>query len=54
VAAVGAGVVAEPPGMREAIETVLGEPKYARAAARVAQEIAWLPPTDEAFAELLG
>jgi UDP:flavonoid glycosyltransferase YjiC (YdhE family) len=54
VAAVGAGVVAEPPGMREAIETVLGEPKYARAAARLAQEIAWLPPTDEAIAELLA
>jgi UDP:flavonoid glycosyltransferase YjiC (YdhE family) len=54
VAAVGAGVVAEPAGMREAIETVLGEAKYTRAAQRVAQEIAWLPPTDEAFAELLA
>lgn len=49
VAAVGAGVVAEPPGIREAVETVLDEPKFARGAARVAQEIAWLPPTDEAF-----
>jgi UDP:flavonoid glycosyltransferase YjiC (YdhE family) len=49
VAAVGAGVVAEPPGMREAIETVLGDPSYERAAQRLAQEIAWLPPTDAAF-----
>jgi MGT family glycosyltransferase len=49
VAAVGAGVVAEPPGMREAIETVLGDEKFARGAARMAQEIAWLPPTDAAF-----
>jgi UDP:flavonoid glycosyltransferase YjiC (YdhE family) len=49
VAAVNAGVVAEPGGLREAIETVLGEPKLARAAQRLAQEIAWLPPTDAAF-----
>jgi UDP:flavonoid glycosyltransferase YjiC (YdhE family) len=49
VAATGAGVVAEPPGIREAIETVLGEAKYERAALRLAQEIAWLPPTDTAF-----
>jgi UDP:flavonoid glycosyltransferase YjiC (YdhE family) len=49
VAAAGAGVVAEPPGIREAIETVLGEAKYERAAQRLAQEIAWLPPTDAAF-----
>ena len=49
VAAVGAGVVAEPSGMREAIETVLGDPEYERAAQRLAQEIAWLPPTDAAF-----
>jgi UDP:flavonoid glycosyltransferase YjiC (YdhE family) len=55
VEAVGAGVVVEPPGIREAIETVLGEPKYERAAQRLAQEIAWLPPTDAAFdGELLG
>jgi UDP:flavonoid glycosyltransferase YjiC (YdhE family) len=53
VEAVGAGVVAEPPGMGEAIEAVLSEPKLARAAQRMAQEIAWLPPTDEAFDELL-
>jgi UDP:flavonoid glycosyltransferase YjiC (YdhE family) len=49
VAAVGAGVVVEPPGIREGIETVLGEPKLTRAAQRLAQEIAWLPPTDAAF-----
>jgi UDP:flavonoid glycosyltransferase YjiC (YdhE family) len=49
VAAVGAGVVTEPDGMREAIETVLGEAKFTRAAQRLAQEIAWLPPTDAAF-----
>jgi UDP:flavonoid glycosyltransferase YjiC (YdhE family) len=49
VAAVGAGLMVEPDGMREAIETVLGEAKYARAAQRLAQEIAWLPPTDAAF-----
>ena len=49
VAAVGAGVVAEPPGIREAIETVLAEAKYERAAQRLAQEIAWLPSTDAAF-----
>jgi UDP:flavonoid glycosyltransferase YjiC (YdhE family) len=53
VAAVGAGVIAEPPRMREAIETVLGDPSYERAAQRLAQEIAWLPPTDAAFDELL-
>jgi hypothetical protein len=49
VAAVGAGVVVEPPGIREGVESVLGEPKFARAAQRLAQEIAWLPPTDAAF-----
>jgi hypothetical protein len=46
--------VAEPPGIGEAIETVLGEPKYTRAAQRMAQEIAWLPPTDVAFEDLLS
>ena len=51
VEAVGAGVIAEPPGMREAIDAVLAEPKYTRAAQRLAQEIAWLPPTDAAFEE---
>ena len=54
VEAVGAGVVAEPTGVRDAIETVLGEAKFARAAQRLAVEIAWLPPTDAAFEELLG
>ena len=49
VAAARAGLMAEPNGVREAIETVLGEPKFARAAQRLAQEIAWLPPTDAAF-----
>jgi len=49
VEAVGAGVTATPPGMREAIDAVLAEPKFARAAQRLAQEIAWLPPTDAAF-----
>jgi UDP:flavonoid glycosyltransferase YjiC (YdhE family) len=49
VAAVGAGVVTEPGGLREAIETVLDEAKFTRAAQRLAQEIAWLPPTDAAF-----
>jgi MGT family glycosyltransferase len=51
VAAVGAGVAVQPSGLREGIETVLGEPKFTRAAQRLAQEIAWLPPTDAAFEE---
>jgi MGT family glycosyltransferase len=54
VEAVGAGVIAEPPAIREAIDTVMGEPKYTRAALRMAQEIAWLPSTDAAFDELLS
>jgi MGT family glycosyltransferase len=54
VEAVGAGVMAEPPGIREAIETVLGEAKYERAAQRLAQEIAWLPSTDAAFDGTFG
>ena len=54
VEAVGAGVVAEPPGIREAIETVLAEAKYERAAQRLAQEIAWLPSTDAAFDGTFG
>jgi UDP:flavonoid glycosyltransferase YjiC (YdhE family) len=49
VAALGAGVVTEPGGLRDAIETVLAEAKFGRAAQRLAQEIAWLPPTDAAF-----
>jgi UDP:flavonoid glycosyltransferase YjiC (YdhE family) len=49
VAAAGAGIVAEVGGLRAAIETVLGEAKFERAALRLAQEIAWLPPTDVAF-----
>jgi UDP:flavonoid glycosyltransferase YjiC (YdhE family) len=49
VAAVGAGIVAEVGALRAAIETVLGEAKFERAALRLAQEIAWLPPTDVAF-----
>jgi UDP:flavonoid glycosyltransferase YjiC (YdhE family) len=49
VEAVGAGVVAEPAGVRKGIETVLGDAKFARAAQRLAVEIAWLPPTDAAF-----
>jgi UDP:flavonoid glycosyltransferase YjiC (YdhE family) len=49
VAAVGAGLMVEPGGLREGIETVLGEAKFTRAAQRLAQEIAWLPPTDAAF-----
>ena len=53
VVAVGAGVATEPPGVGAAIETVLAEPKYTHAALRMAQEIAWLPPTDAAFDELL-
>jgi UDP:flavonoid glycosyltransferase YjiC (YdhE family) len=54
VAAVGAGVTTEPPALRDAIETVLGEAKFMRAAQRLAQEIAWLPPTDAAFDATLG
>jgi UDP:flavonoid glycosyltransferase YjiC (YdhE family) len=54
VAAVGAGLMVEPAGVRVGIETVLAEAKFTRAAQRVAQEIAWLPPTDAAFEELLG
>jgi UDP:flavonoid glycosyltransferase YjiC (YdhE family) len=53
VEAIGAGVATEPPGVGAAIETVLGDPKYTQAAQRMAQEIAWLPPTDAAFDELL-
>ena len=33
---------------------MLGEPKHMRAAQRMAQEIAWLPPTDAAFDKLLS
>ena len=49
VEAVGAGLTAAPPGMREAIDSVMAEPKFTRGAQRVALEIAWLPPTDAAF-----
>jgi UDP:flavonoid glycosyltransferase YjiC (YdhE family) len=53
VAAVGAGVVAEPPGIRAALDTVLADPAYRGAASSVAAELAAQPPTDEA-ADLLA
>ena len=50
VAELGAGIVAE--DLRAAVEALLDDAAYARAAARVADEIAALPPIDEAV-ELL-
>jgi UDP:flavonoid glycosyltransferase YjiC (YdhE family) len=51
VAAVGAGLAVEPgpEAMREAVAEVLGDPAYRRAARRVADELAALPPADAAF-----
>jgi UDP:flavonoid glycosyltransferase YjiC (YdhE family) len=49
VEAVGAGVSTTPDAIGSAIETVLSDPKYERAALRMAQEIAWLPPADVAL-----
>ena len=46
VAALGAGLVAE--DLRAAVEALLHDPAYALAAARVASEIASLPPVDDA------
>jgi UDP:flavonoid glycosyltransferase YjiC (YdhE family) len=66
VAAVGAGVAVDrdappqairssidPPTLRDAVEAVLGDPSYAAAARRMADEMAALPPTDDALAALL-
>jgi UDP:flavonoid glycosyltransferase YjiC (YdhE family) len=65
VAAVGAGLAVEgdperesvrrsidPAALRDAVETVLGDPGYGRVARAVADEMRALPPTDEALAVL--
>ena len=67
VAAVGAGIAVEadpdappepvrstvnPAALCEAVETVLGEPAYGRAAGRLADEMSALPPTDDALATI--
>jgi UDP:flavonoid glycosyltransferase YjiC (YdhE family) len=52
VAAVGAGVLTEPAGIRPALEAVLTEPSYRAAAQTVAAELATQPSTDEAAAFL--
>lgn len=51
VAAVGAGVVAEPvpEALRDAVVEVLGDPAYARRAGEIAAEIAELPAPDAAY-----
>ncbi|MGH3881068.1 MAG: glycosyltransferase [Actinophytocola sp.] len=48
VAAVGAGVRTEPPGIRAALDAVLTEPSYRAAARLLAAELAAHPSTDEA------
>jgi UDP:flavonoid glycosyltransferase YjiC (YdhE family) len=40
----------DPAALREAVEMVLGDPAYGRAAGRIAAEMAALPPTDDALA----
>jgi UDP:flavonoid glycosyltransferase YjiC (YdhE family) len=55
IAALGAGLVLKErsaDALREAISTVLGDRRFAVAAARVAAEIAMLPPVQEAVAFL--
>jgi UDP:flavonoid glycosyltransferase YjiC (YdhE family) len=52
IAAAGAGVVAEPDGIRQAIEAVLADPSYRRRAESVAAEMAAAPAVDEALADL--
>jgi UDP:flavonoid glycosyltransferase YjiC (YdhE family) len=47
VAELGAGIVAE--DLRAAVDALLDDPAYARAATRVADEIAALPPVDDAI-----
>jgi UDP:flavonoid glycosyltransferase YjiC (YdhE family) len=54
VAAVGAGVLAEPDAIRPALDLVLADPSYRRAAERVAAELAAHPPTDTAAEVLAG
>ena len=56
VAAVGAGLALagpDPAGLRTAVERVLAEPDFGRAARRIAGEIAALPPVDAAVAALV-
>ncbi len=43
IAAAGAGLIAEPDGLRAAIETVLTEPAYRQAAGRIADELRSAP-----------
>jgi UDP:flavonoid glycosyltransferase YjiC (YdhE family) len=52
VAAVGAGVAADPSSIRTALDTVLTEPSYRAAAAAVAEELAAQPSTDLAASAL--
>ena len=54
VAAVGAGVLADPAGIRPALDTVLSDRTYRTAARAVAAELASHPSTDEAAAVLAG
>src|SRR4051794_22131656 len=54
VAAVGAGVLAEPTGIRAALDTVLADPSYRAAARTMAAELAGHRSTDEAAAVLSG
>ncbi len=54
IAAVGAGVVAAPDGIRPALDTVLTEPAYRVTAAGLAAELATQPSTDTAAAALAG
>jgi len=54
VAAVGAGVLTEPPGIRAALDTVLGEPSYRSTARALGAELAGQPSTDEAASVLAG
>jgi hypothetical protein len=42
------------PRLRAAIETTLGDPSYARAASRIADEMRGLPSIDELLATLTG
>lgn len=54
VAAVGAGVVTDPAGIRPALDQILTSPSYLRAARAMSAELAAHPSTDEAPAVLSG
>jgi UDP:flavonoid glycosyltransferase YjiC (YdhE family) len=56
VAAAGAALTVEPggalaPRLRAALETVLGDPSYRRAASTIAGEMRAFPPVDEVLAD---